>query len=121
LLSKEEGLLTKRKRSNQINYPENDGRSSSRKLRSEGDGLLTQATQGECESSNHDVSHGGPRFDGRRITYENHHHLSHDRRASYKIPYREVVVVVVLLGARLNITEGGSLILIQGLGRYLSA
>jgi len=26
---------------------------------------------------------------------KHHHHLSHDRRASYKIPYREVVVVVV--------------------------
>ena len=38
------------------------------------------------------------------------------RRNVYKIPYREVVVMVVSLGTSLTITEGGSLILIQDWG-----
>ena len=49
------------------------------------------------------------RLEERRVTQKNHHHLSTERSDVYKIPYREVVVVVVLLGASLNTSEGGSL------------
>ena len=58
--------------------------------------------------THHEMSHTpSGRLDARRVTYENHHHLSGGRRTTYKIPYREVVVMVVSLGTSLDITEGG--------------